>query len=454
LNSRTVGERPWPEGEDTVVLPEHGQQSFGVYVHVPFCRRRCDYCAFATWTDREHLWERYVAACRVEVGRLAGPATRRGPATSVFFGGGTPSLLPAELLVSIIETVRESVGIIPGAEVTVECNPETVSAAKLDQYRAHGVTRLSFGAQSMVPHVLRSLGREHDPGSVRRAVELAGEAGYADAYNLDLIFGAAGETMADWRASLDAVLGLGPRPAHVSAYALTVEPGTPLATQPSRHPSDDDQADKYLLAEAVLTDAGFEWYEISNWATSGARCAHNLLYWSQGEYRGIGCAAHSHRVSPDGSARRWWNVRTPERYCRLIEAAGEVEAAGETLGPGQRAWEQLVLSLRTRRGVPAGAVPDELFDAGLVELGPVRAMPGEVKPGDGGPDGGQPNRGQPNRGQPNRGQPNRGQPNRGQPNEGRPNEGRANGARAVLTPRGRLLANEVAIKLVEPVSPR
>ncbi len=411
------------------MLPGRGHQPFGVYVHVPFCRRRCDYCAFATWTDREHLWERYVAACRSEVGRLAGPASRRGPATSVFFGGGTPSLLPAELLVSIIEALRESVGIVPGAEVTVECNPETVSAAKLAQYRANGVTRLSFGAQSMVPHVLGSLGRQHDPGSVKRAAELAGETGYGGAYNLDLIFGAAGETVADWRASLDAVLGLEPRPAHVSAYALTVEPGTPLATQPSRHPSDDDQADKYLLAEAVLTDAGFEWYEISNWATPGARCAHNLLYWSQGEYRGIGCAAHSHLVSPDGSARRWWNVRTPERYCRLIETAAEVEAAGETLGPEQRAWEQLVLSLRTRQGVPAIAVPDELFDAGLVELGPGAAMPGEVEPGESGPDG-------------------------GGPDGGRANGGRPNVGRAVLTPRGRLLANEVAIKLVEPVSPQ
>ena len=148
------------------MLPDRGQQPFGIYVHVPFCRRRCDYCAFATWTDREHLWERYVAACRAEVDRLAGPASRRGLATSVFFGGGTPSLLPAEQLVSIIEAVRESVGIVPGAEVTVECNPETVSKAKLAQYRANGVTRLSFGAQSMVPHVLGSLGRQHDPGSV------------------------------------------------------------------------------------------------------------------------------------------------------------------------------------------------------------------------------------------------------------------------------------------------
>ena len=402
------------QDHDSTAFRQGGERPFGVYVHIPFCRRRCDYCAFATWTDRDHLWERYVAACSAEVAGLessvgagedpVGPARAGGPATSVFFGGGTPSLLPAEFLARLIDAIGEGVGIADGAEVTVECNPETISLEKLMQYKASGVTRLSFGAQSMMPHVLASLGRQHDPASVERAVELAGESGFAGAYNLDLIFGAAGETMADWQASLDAVLALEPRPAHISAYALTVEAGTPLATQPARHPTDDDQAEKYLLTEAVLSGAGFEWYEISNWAMPGARCAHNLLYWSQGEYRGVGCAAHSHLVRPDGTARRWWNVRTPERYCRLVETRSETEAAGETLGPEQRAWERLVLSLRTSEGVPASAAPEELYDAGLVELEARGARSGE--------------------------------------------------ARAVLTPRGRLLANEVAIKLVEPVLPR
>lgn len=369
---------------------------FGVYVHVPFCRRRCDYCAFATWTGKDYLWAQYVAACKAEIASLAHTT---GPATSVFFGGGTPSLLPAGQLVGMLEAVRESIGLAPGAEVTVECNPETVSVAKLSQYRAGGVTRLSFGAQSMVPHVLDALGRQHDPASVQRAAAAAGEAGFAGAYNLDLIFGAAGETTADWEASLDGALALQPRPAHISAYALTVEPGTPLAAQPSRHPSDDDQAEKYLLADAKLADAGFSWYEISNWAVPGARCAHNLLYWSQGEYRGVGCAAHSHLVQPDGRARRWWNVRTPERYCRLVETGGSLEAAGETLEPGQRASERLMLSLRTVEGVPAAVVPDDLYEAGLVEH-------------------------------------------------------HDDGAKAVLTARGRLLANDVAIKLVDPVPPQ
>ena len=367
--------------------------ALGIYVHVPFCTRRCDYCAFATWDDRHHLWERYAAACRAEAAELAtGRWAGRGPASSVFFGGGTPSLLPGELLVSILDAVRSAIRLEAGAEVTVECNPETLTASKLAAYRDAGVTRLSFGAQSMVPHVLASLGRAHDPGSVRRAAELAGEAGFENAYNVDLIFGAAGETLADWRRSLAEVLALSPPPSHVSAYALTVEPGTPLARFPERHPDDDDQASKYVLADALLSDHGLEWYELSNWALPGKRCAHNILYWSQGDYAGLGCAAHSHRAAPNGTARRWWNVRTPERYCSLVEAGAAAEAAGEDLLVGDRRFESLVLSLRTSEGVPAGAVPAELFDEGLV---------------------------------------------------------RSSGERAVLTVRGRLLANEVASRLRE-----
>lgn len=372
---------------------------FGIYVHVPFCSRRCDYCAFATWAGKDALWERYASACALEARRLT--ASGRAPATSVFIGGGTPSLLPAPLVTHILDVLAGAGMVGPGAEVTIECNPETVSAAKLTAYRAAGVTRLSFGAQSMVPHVLESLGREHGPALVHRAAELAGESGFAGAYNVDLIFGAAGESMGDWRCSLETVLRLEPPPAHISAYALTVEPGTPLAGDPSRHPLDEDQADKYLFACSLLADAGFEWYEISNWARPGARCRHNLLYWAQGEYLGVGCAAHSHLVSPDGGARRWWNVRTPERYCGLIEAGEGVEAAGEVIGPKERLWEALVLSLRTVAGVPPAAVPDELLEARLLEI---------VE--DAGSGGG--------------------------------------GARAVLTPRGRLVANEVALRLVLP----
>jgi oxygen-independent coproporphyrinogen-3 oxidase len=286
-------------------------------------------------------------------------------------------LVPAAALVEVVAAVP----LAPGAEVTVECNPDTVTPALLATYRAGGVTRLSFGVQSMVPHVLAALGRTHDPANVRAAVAAARDAGF-ETFNLDLIFGAAGETADGWRRTLDEVLALDPP--HVSAYALTVEAGTPLAADAARHPDDDVQADAYLLADRVLAEAGLRWYEVSNWARPGHECRHNRLYWAQGDYLGFGCAAHSHR-----GGRRWWNVRTPERYIAAIAAGGGAEAAGESLDAEARAAEQLQLALRTRGGVPAAALPVDDLD-GLVEV---------------------------------------------------------RGDRAVLTPTGRLLANEVAVRL-------
>lgn len=280
----------------------------------------------------------YASACRAEI---AGAGLE--PATSVFFGGGTPSLLPAALLTSILDAI----GRVDDAEVTVECNPETVTAALLSAYRDAGVNRLSFGVQSMAPHVLAGLGRAHDPAAVMAAVAMARAAGFENV-NLDLIYGGSGESDADWARTLDAVLDL--EPTHVSAYALTVEPGTPLAADPSRHPDDDVQADRYLQADAVLGAAGFVNYEISNWARPGRECRHNRLYWRQGNYRGIGCAAHSHR---DG--RRWWNVRTPERYIGAVASGAAVEAGSEMLDGPARERERLRLALRTSDGVPADA---------------------------------------------------------------------------------------------------
>jgi oxygen-independent coproporphyrinogen-3 oxidase len=331
-----------------------GATPFGIYVHIPFCARRCDYCAFATWTDRHHLHEAYASACVTEL-RAAGLP----PATSVFFGGGTPSLLRADLLTSILDAVDRA----PGCEVTVECNPDTVDEGLLTAYRAAGVDRLSFGVQSMVPHVLASLGRTHDVAAVRRCAELARSLGFRS-WSLDLIHGAAGESTADRQRTLDEVLAL--EPPHLSAYALTVEPGTPLAADPSRHPDDDDEADKYLLAEAACAAAGLTSYEISNWAAGPEhRCRHNLLYWRQGDYRGIGCAAHSHVAG-----RRWWNVRTPDRYVDLVRAGAPVEAASEVLGAEERSLEGLQLALRTVDGVPAAAFAEadrsELADLGLL----------------------------------------------------------------------------------------
>jgi len=277
-------------------------------------------------------------------------------ATSVFVGGGTPSLVDPAALVAVLDAVPRA----PGCEVTVECNPDTVTPELVAAYAAGGVNRVSLGVQSMVGHVLAALGRTHDPANVRRAVTLVREAGIPT-FNLDLIYGGAGETVDDWRRTLDGALALDPP--HVSAYALTVEPGTPLADDPSRHPDDDDQADKYQAAADAMEAAGLAWYEISNWARPGHECRHNRLYWSMGDYQAFGCAGHSHRAG-----RRFWNVRTPERYIEAVTAGRSPEAAGERLDPGERRIEALQLAVRTRAGVPAGSLPvAELGD--LVEVG-------------------------------------------------------------------------------------
>jgi oxygen-independent coproporphyrinogen-3 oxidase len=328
------------------------EQPFGVYVHIPFCRAKCDYCAFATWTDRHHLTDAYVAAI---VAELRGAVDGGMPiASSVFVGGGTPSMIGADLLVSILASIPTTAG----AEVTVECNPDDVTSELMRAYVTAGVNRVSLGVQSMASHVLGSLGRTHDRRNVERAVAAIGDAGLPT-FNLDLIYGAAGETLADWRSTVEAVLAL--EPPHVSAYALTIEAGTPLASQPDRHPDDDDQADKYETVDALLSDAGLENYEISNWARPGHECRHNLLYWRQQNYRGFGCAAHSHQ---DG--RRWWNVRTPDRYIDLVAAGESTEAAGETLDDPTRDFERLELTLRMRDGVPLESLDGEALP-GLVE---------------------------------------------------------------------------------------
>lgn len=324
---------------------------FGVYLHIPFCSRRCEYCAFATWSDRHHLQEAYLDALQQEIEREVDAGMPL--ATSVFVGGGTPSLVDPHRLAEVVA----SIPVVIGAEVTVECNPESVTPTHISFYREAGVSRLSFGVQSLSAHVLESLGRDHNPETVVQAVAIAREGGIKR-LNLDLIYGGAGESVADWRHTLEQVIALNPD--HVSAYALTIEAGTPLADDPARHPDDDDQADKYLLADALLTDAGFENYEISNWAKVGQECDHNLLYWRQGNYRGFGCAAHSHS---DG--RRWWNVRTPDRYIDLINSNESVEASAEELEPERQRIEGLQLALRTREGVPVSALSAD--DVALLE---------------------------------------------------------------------------------------
>ncbi len=336
-------------------------RGLGVYVHVPFCRRRCDYCAFATYVDRDHLMVDYVAALRIEIA-TALDAGRLGPARALFVGGGTPSRLPAEDLASVLAAVP----LLPGAEVSVECNPEDVTDDRLAVYRQAGVTRISLGAQAVAPHVLASLGRHHRFEAVVAAAAAVERAGFAS-WNLDLIYGAAAERDVDWARTLQTALDLGPP--HLSAYALTVEPGTPLAADPSRHPDDDVQAHRYEMADVALSAAGYRWEEISNWARAGHRCVYNNIAWSGGDYLGFGSAAHSHR-----GRERWWNVRRPERYVALIRSGASPVAGSETLEDDRAAFEYLSLALRTPRGVPSSALARSPELTGLVEWTTGRAV--------------------------------------------------------------------------------
>ncbi|NND74923.1 MAG: radical SAM family heme chaperone HemW [Ilumatobacter sp.] len=321
---------------------------FGVYLHIPFCASKCDYCAFATWTDRHHLTTAYLDALQTEIAAAveAGMPT----ADTIFVGGGTPTLVAPEALAAAIVAIPRTAD----SEVTVECNPDDVTVELLQTYVAAGVNRVSIGVQSMSAHVLAALGRTHDRHNVARAVDAVRTVGLPT-FNLDLIYGAAGETVDDWTQTVEAALDL--RPPHVSAYALTVEAGTPLADRSDRHPDDDDQADKYEVADRLLTGAGLANYEVSNWALDGHESQHNFLYWRQENYRGFGCAAHSHQ---DG--RRWWNVRTPDRYIDLVDRGESVEAAAETLDPAVRHIEGQQLILRTRDGIERSAFAPETLE--------------------------------------------------------------------------------------------
>jgi putative oxygen-independent coproporphyrinogen III oxidase len=337
--------------------------ALGVYVHIPFCRERCDYCAFATYTDRDHLMERYADACVTELlqHRRDGDLPL---ATSIFFGGGTPSRLHPETLCRILAAIPRT----EDAEVTVECNPEDADQEHLGIYQEAGVNRVSFGLQSTNAHVLAGLGRRNVPDAARHISDAVSQAGFAT-WNLDLIFGGATETDEDWVRTLEDVLALPTPPPHISAYALTVEPGTPLARDSDRHPDDDTLALRYEATEEMLAAAGYRWEEISNWARPGHQCRHNHLYWEQADYVGVGSAAHSHRAG-----ERWWNVRTPERYIEAIESRCSPVASREVLTAEQRTFEELSLSLRTPRGVPWDALVDTGDLSGLIERRGDRAV--------------------------------------------------------------------------------
>lgn len=310
---------------------------FGVYVHVPFCSKRCDYCAFATFTDRHHLSAEYMRAVKTHIeGTVANGMPK---ADSIFVGGGTPSMVPGALLAEVIAAIPRS----PDAEVTVECNPDNITPDLLRAYVDAGVNRISLGVQSTVPHVLAALGREHDRDNVVRAVEWVRASGVRT-FNLDIIYGGHGESVEDWRTTVEDVLALDPP--HVSAYALTVEPGTPLADDHARHPDDDDQAAKYELVDDLLVAHGLANYEISNWAKPGHECRHNRIYWLQGDYAAFGSAAHGHHAG-----MRWWNVRTPDRYIEMINNGEDPVSSSEQLDDDTRALEALQLLIRMREGV-------------------------------------------------------------------------------------------------------
>ncbi|HTW21075.1 MAG TPA: radical SAM family heme chaperone HemW [Mycobacteriales bacterium] len=340
-----------------------GDRSFGVYVHVPFCATRCGYCDFNTYTAAElgggASQSQYAETAIAELElsrRVLGPGA--APVSTVFFGGGTPTLLPAGDLVRILRRIDELFGLVPDAEVTTEANPESVTPGSLAALRDGGFTRVSFGMQSVVPHVLAVLDRRHTPGRAAAAVTEAKAAGF-DHLSVDLIYGAPGESDQDWQASLDAATATDVD--HVSAYSLILEPGTRLAAQVARGQltaTDDDLlADRYELAERALTAAGFEWYEVSNWARRPEdRARHNLLYWTGGDWWGIGPGAHSHV-----GGVRWWNVKHPRDYAAAIAAGRSPAAARERLDAQQRAAEDVLLRLRLREGLRL----EPLSDAGL-----------------------------------------------------------------------------------------
>ncbi|GAC1510777.1 MAG: radical SAM family heme chaperone HemW [Pseudarthrobacter sp.] len=331
------------------------RRAFGLYVHIPFCAVRCGYCDFNTYTATElgggASQDAYADTAISEVRLAAKVLTDSGlparPLSTVFFGGGTPTLLPAEDLARILGAAVKEWGLEEGAEVTTEANPDSVTQESLALLKNAGFTRVSFGMQSAVPHVLKVLDRTHTPSRVPQVVQWAREAGLA--VSLDLIYGTPGESLDDWRFSLETALSY--EPDHISAYALIVEDGTKLAAQIRRGEvpgiDDDDHADKYELADQLIGEAGLSWYEVSNWSrTPQQACRHNLAYWRGDDWWGVGPGAHSHV-----GGVRWWNVKHPTAYAGRL-AQGLSPAAGrETLDAETRDVERVMLEARLVSGL-------------------------------------------------------------------------------------------------------
>ncbi|WP_347107558.1 radical SAM family heme chaperone HemW [Paenarthrobacter sp. S56] len=380
-----------PAPADGILPPQAlagvGDRKFGLYVHIPFCAVRCGYCDFNTYTATElgggASQDAYAGTAIAELGFAAAAMDASGlprrPLSTVFFGGGTPTLLPAADLARILRAAVAHWGLEPGAEVTTEANPDSVTPESLQLLADAGFTRVSFGMQSAVPHVLKVLDRTHTPSRVPQVVQWAREAGLS--VSLDLIYGTPGESMEDWRLSLETALSY--RPDHISAYALIVEDGTKLAAQIRRGEvpgiDDDDHASKYELADQLISEAGLSWYEVSNWSrTPDQACRHNLAYWRGDDWWGIGPGAHSHV-----GGVRWWNVKHPTAYASRL-AAGTSPAAGrETLDAETREVERIMLEARLGSGLAVDALDKVgrhamagLIAEGLVE--PAAAFKGRL----------------------------------------------------------------------------
>jgi putative oxygen-independent coproporphyrinogen III oxidase len=356
--------------------PSTAEVGAGIYIHVPFCLTRCGYCDFNAHAGLDHLMGRYVRALEREADLVASD-WRDETIVSVFVGGGTPTMLDASTLDGLLSHVRSRFDLDADAEITLEANPDTVDERRFRALLASGYSRISMGAQSFDPASLAALERIHSPDAVRRAFSAARAAGHRN-LNLDLIYGADGETLDSWHRTLEQAISLAPE--HLSAYALTIEPATPLGRKVESGavapPDPDLQADMFLLACELLGGAGYGHYEVSNWARPGFECRHNLGYWERRPYLGLGAGAHSYR-----RRRRWWNVRPPEGYLRAVEAGGVPVGGEERLGPPDDYLEEVFLRMRTLGGIPGSWVDDEraaaFVEGGLLDRRAGRLVPTE-----------------------------------------------------------------------------
>ncbi|CAB4605147.1 unannotated protein [freshwater metagenome] len=357
------------------------ERTLHAYVHIPFCKVRCGYCDFNTYTASElegakqsAYTDVLIAEIKLSAQVIADAGLPKRKLSTVFFGGGTPTLLPASDLVKILAALRDAFEIAPGAEVTTEANPDTVNAEYLRELCDGGFNRVSFGMQSAVPLVLATLERTHNPANVAVGVAAAKELGLRT--SVDLIYGAPGETLDEWRQSVIAAIEM--QPDHISAYALIVEDGTKLARQIKsgllEEPDEDLQADKYELADLLFAEAGFDWYEVSNWSRGEQNAsAHNISYWASQDWWGYGPGAHSHV-----GGVRWWNVKHPTAYASKLADGNSPAAGRETLSDRTRLEERILLEIRIREGLEvdlakqvnaeaskliAGFIADELVDA-------------------------------------------------------------------------------------------